>query len=413
MKPTYLKSDSREVEFIALIATMTSLVALSIDAMLPALPDIALDLGVAHENDRQDVISYLFLGLAVGTLIYGPVSDSIGRKRPIYAGIALFLLGTVICLTASDFNSLLAGRILQGLGVAGPRIVSIALVRDLYSGRAMAKVMSLVMAVFILVPALAPLVGQGVMLLGGWRAVFVLFLLLAIVVLIWFALRQDETLQPENRRPLSVRNIVSAMVHVVKNPVALGYTLSAGLVFGAFVGYLASAQQILQELYGLGNQFPLYFAMIALVIGCSSLVNSSLVMRLGMRQLSWAALGGVCMFSTLFLFVSLNAQGVPALWEFLLYLSLTFFCVGILFGNFNALALEPEELGPIAGVASAVVGSLSTLISVPLGGVIAGLFDQSVNPLVAGFAILGGASAGVMYFTERKRPKLRRDGESS
>ncbi|MCB1755390.1 MAG: multidrug effflux MFS transporter [Gammaproteobacteria bacterium] len=385
------------------MATMTSLVALSIDAMLPALPQMGQDLGVANENDRQLVVSVLFLGLAIGTFVYGPVSDTTGRKKPIYVGILLFIAGTLICMFASDFNVMLFGRLLQGIGAAGPRIVSIALIRDIYAGRAMAKIMSLVMVVFILVPALAPLLGQAVMLLGGWRAIFVMFLLLALLILVWFGLRQTETLTREKRKPFALKSIGHAVLVVIKNPIALGYTLSSGFVFGAFIGYLSSSQQILQELYELGERFPVFFAVIALFLGLASYVNSTLVMKFGMRNLSRLALGGICVFSSGFLIYALVSGGQPPLWSLMVYLGATFFCVGMLFGNFNALALEPQELGEIAGVASAVVGSLSTLIALVLGGLIGKFYDGSVIPLVSGFAVLGLITALTMMLAEKRR----------
>ena len=382
---------------------MTSLVALSIDAMLPALPEMAQQLGVADENDRQLVISFLFLGLAFGTFVYGPVSDSVGRKKPIYAGILLFIAGTLICTFAGNYDMMLFGRLLQGAGAAGPRIVSIALIRDLYAGRAMAQIMSMVMVVFILVPALAPLLGQGMMMIGGWRAIFVMFLLLALLILVWFGLRQAETLVPKKRSIFSLTKVGLAVISVVKNPVALGYTLASGFVFGAFIGYLNSSQQILQELYDLGDRFPVYFAAIALFIGLASYANSKLVMEFGMRSLSWMALTGICVLSGAYLVYAVVSGGQPPLLSLMIYLGANFFCVGVLFGNFNALALEPEELGEIAGVASAVVGSISTLIALLLGGLIGRLYDGSVIPLVGGFVLLGLITAVTMFISEKKR----------
>ncbi len=385
------------------MAAMTSLVALSIDAVLPALPDIASHLGVLQSNQRQLVITYLFLGLAVGTLVYGPVSDSFGRKRPVYFGFALFAAGTLISLFANSFSMMLFGRVLQGIGIAGPRIVSNAIVRDMYRGRDMARVMSLVMVVFILVPALAPIIGQAVMKLGGWQAIFVLFLILTIIVVIWFGVRQPETLDSEHRKPLSFFNIVANAAIVLRNPVAMGYTISSGLILGAFIGYLNSAQQILQELYNLGDRFPLYFASIALFIGFSSYINSRLVIRFGMRYLSGLAIGAICLMSVTYILYTVTYDGVPPLETLLLYLGLTFFCVGILFGNFNALALEPKEFGRIAGVAAAVVGSLSTLIAVPLGGMIGHLYNETVFPLLIGFTLLGVSTVIVMTMAEKYR----------
>jgi MFS transporter, DHA1 family, multidrug resistance protein len=383
---------------------MTSLVAFSIDSMLPALPQIAHDLGIARENDRQLIVSVLFLGLASGQLVYGPVSDSVGRKPAMYVGFAIFLAGDVLCLVAAGFPMMLAGRFLQGLGAAGPRIVSMAMVRDLFEGRAMARVMSLTSSVFILVPIIAPSIGQGLLLLGSWRLIFVVLLLQGVAGFAWLAWRQDETLPAPRRAAFRPRRIARAFLEVSRSRVAVGYTLAAGLVSGAFVGWLTSCQQVLQELYGLGRLFPLYFASLALTFGVASLVNARLVMRLGMRRLAGSALAVMSSLSIAFFVVATASGGQPPLWSLMSYMMAVFFCIGLLFGNFNALAMEP--LGHIAGVAAAVVGSVTSFLSLVLGTGLGQAYDGSVRPLVAGFAILGMASAGCMTFAERV-PGLR------
>jgi len=388
-------------EFVVLMALLISLVALSIDAMLPALSEIGGELGARRSNDSQLVISALFLGLAAGQLVYGPLSDSIGRKPAIYGGLVLFLIGCLLSIVSWDFSAMLAGRFLQGLGAAGPRIVTIALVRDRYEGRAMARIMSLVMAVFIIVPAVAPALGQGILLFAHWRMIFVILLLLAVVAFIWFGLRQEETLPAGRRRPFSLGGIASGFRETLADRCALGYTIAAGLIFGAFVGYLASAQQIFQELFALGQLFPIYFAVLALAIGGASYLNARLVMQHGMRRLSWRALqvlGGV---SLVYFGVAAALGGQPPLWTLMAWGMAAFFCMGILFGNFNAMAME--QLGHIAGVAAAVVGSLTTVISLVLGTWIGQSYDGTVLPLVGGFALLGAASILVMHWTERGR----------
>ncbi|MBV7334844.1 multidrug effflux MFS transporter [Chloroflexi bacterium TSY] len=387
-------------EFVALMALMIALVALSIDAMLPALPEIGQDLGVQRENDSQLIISLLFLGMAVGQIFYGPFSDSVGRKPAIYIGFALFILGCVLTLVATNFRVMLIGRLLQGIGVAGPRSVSLALVRDQYEGRAMARVMSFVMAVFILVPVIAPALGQVIILFAHWRAIFGLFLILALIMLVWFAIRQPETLALENRTPFSLGRIASTVREICANRIAFGYTITAGLISGAFLGYLNSAQQIFQEQYGLGNQFPLYFAVLALAAGVSSYMNARLVMRLGMRALSNRAMLALALLSTIFGVIAFWLGGHPALWMVMSYFILAFFTVGILFGNLNALAMEP--LGHVAGVGSAVVGALSTLLSVPLGTLIGQSYNGTILPLIAGFALFSTLGLIVMRWAESK-----------
>jgi DHA1 family bicyclomycin/chloramphenicol resistance-like MFS transporter len=402
---TPLASSERRAggaELVVLLAAMTSLVALSIDVMLPALPAIAGDLGIERENDRQLIITVLFLGLAAAQIFYGPISDAVGRKPAIYAGLILFMGGCVLSMTATSLRVMLIGRFLQGVGAAGPRILTVALVRDLHRGREMARVMSLISSVFILVPIVAPSIGQGILALASWPAVFGVLLAQGLIAFAWFAWRQPETLPPARRTPFQARRIAAAFRETLRSRVTVGYTLASGLVSGAFVGYLTSSQQILQEQYRLGDLFPVTFASLAVAIGTASVVNARLVMRLGMRRLAGAALTTQSALSVLFLVAALFAGGEPPLWTLMIYLLAAFFCLGLLFGNFNALAMEP--LGHIAGTAAAVVGSMTSFVSLGLGTLVGQAYDGTVRPLVAGFAILSVAAAGCMAFAERGRP---------
>ena len=389
-------------EFVALMAMMMALAALSTDAMLPALRNIGGDLAVERENSTQLIVSFLFLGLAAGQIAYGPVSDSVGRKPAIYAGYVLYVAGCLLSIFAAHFNVMLAGRLLQGVGIAGPRSITLALVRDQYEGRAMARVMSFVMMVFILVPVIAPSFGQAILLVASWRAIFGALLALALLTVVWFAVRQPETLPENHRIPFSIQRIWKAVVEICTHRLAFGYTLGAGLVSGAFMGYLNSAQQIFQEQYGLGTRFPLYFAVIALAIGGASFTNGRLVMRYGMRSLSGWSVLALVVLSIAFSLFAFVVGGHPPLPALMVYLMASFFCVGILFGNLNALAMEP--LGHIAGVGAAVVGSLSTFIAVPLGTVIGQGYNGTVLPLVGGFAVLSALSMGVMRWAEGRKP---------
>ena len=389
------------VEFVVLLAVMTSIIAFSTDAMLPALPQIGAELGVGNVNDRQLVVIVLFIGLALAQIVYGPVSDTLGRKPAAYCGFAIFIVGSLMCVFAWSFQIMLIGRFLQGAGAAGPRIVSLALVRDLYSGRAMARIMSMVMGVFIIVPVIAPSVGQGLLLLGDWRFIFVALLVEGIIGLVWFAWRQPETLREDRRAAFSLRRVLSAFREACTNPVTLGYTVAAGLVFGAFVGYLASTQQVLGELYGLGKLFPIYFGANALAFGAASMLNARLVMKLGMRRIAGSSLAATSALSLVFFIVMLLLEGHPPLWALMGYLLLTFFFVGVLFGNFNALAMEP--MGHIAGVAAAVVGSLATIISSVLGWLLGQAYDGTVRPMIAGFAALTTLAGLSMILAERYR----------
>jgi DHA1 family bicyclomycin/chloramphenicol resistance-like MFS transporter len=388
-------------EFVILVSAMTSLAALSSDAMLPSLPQIGSDLNVQNANDRQLVVSVLFLGMAVGQLFFGPLSDHTGRKPAIYAGYALFIAGSLLSVYAINFPMMLLGRLLQGVGISSPRAVTLALVRDRYAGRAMARVMSFVMTVFIVVPMLAPTFGQAVLVFSGWRAIFLSFMLMAIVTSVWFALRMPETLAQENRSSFSLQQIISTIRAILKIRIALGYTLTAGLIHGVFLGYLNSTQQIFQEQYALGASFPLYFGVISLSLGMASLTNARAVMRLGMRFLVRRSLFFVLGLSNLALVIALLTAGHPPLWTLVPYLMVSFYGIGIIFGNLNALAMEP--LGHLAGIGAAVVGSLSSLISLVLGTMIGRSYNGTILPLIASIAILIGMSVFVVRWTESDR----------
>jgi len=379
--------DQVRLEFIVLLALTISLVALAIDSMLPALSEIATDLGVTNPNDRQMVITVLFAGFGIAQILYGPISDSVGRKPAIYAGFVVFIAGSILSILSQDFTTMLIGRFLQGFGAAGPRTVTVAMVRDRYEGRAMARIMSLVTSVFILVPVLAPSIGQGILLVAHWRAIFWMLLVLGIITALWFALRLDETLTRERRRELSLMRILRAVVETFRTRVALGYMTATGLVFGAFIGYLASAQQIFQEMFGMGKLFPICFGTLAITFGAASLTNAKLVMRYGMRKLSHRALIGHTILSLVFVVIAIYLDGKPPFLLFMAYMMGAFFLIGLLFGNFNAMAMAP--LGHIAGVGAAVIGMMTTFISVGCGAVIGHAYQGTILPLAIGFAVLG------------------------
>lgn len=388
-------------EFVSLLALMISMVAMATDIMLPALGIIGSDLQVTDPNHTQLIVSSLFVGLAVGQLFAGPLSDSIGRKPTIYIGYIIFIIGCVLSVSATSLELMLVGRILQGLGAAAPRVITTAIVRDSHEGRAMARIISITMAIFILVPAIAPSIGQGLIMLADWHVTFYFLMAMAFIGLVWFWLRQPETLAAENRHPFTITRIIIGIREICSYRTAVGYTLSAGFIYGVFVGYLSSARQVFQTTYQLGPLFALFFGMAALAIGSASVCNSRLVMRLGMRLLSRRALISLSVLSVAFLVPTFIYDGIPPLWLFMGWLLGTFFSIGMLFGNFNALAMEP--LGHIAGLGAALLGSVSTLISLPLGWAIGHFYNGTVLPLVGGFAVLGLMSLGMMTWTERGR----------
>lgn len=390
-------------EFVPLMALIVALDALSIDSLLPALPAMARDLGIANANDMQLVVTLMFLGFGFGQIVGGPLSDALGRKPAVYLGLGIYVAGSLLGAVAPSFSVMVVARLLQGIGSAIPVIVVNALVRDLYEGEPMARIMSFVGTVFILVPVMAPLAGQGILFFASWRLLFLLYVALAVPATLWFALRQPETLPPERRLPLSISAMVTATRDVLSRADVLGYILCGGLMTGAFLGYLSSAQQIFQDGYGVGVRFVLYFSSLALSIGVALLLNGHLVQRLGMRPMTAASLAGMAILAIAFLPVVISFDGLPPLWLTMCYLLASFLLVGILFGNLTALALEP--IGHIAGVGSGVVGFLQMIIGVPLGAYIGRQFSGGITPLVLGFAVLCTLSLAAMAWGEKRRLK--------
>jgi len=386
-------------EFTLLVALMMSIVAMSIDALLPALGFISSDIPLAHTNQAQYIISALFLGMALGQLICGPLSDATGRKKILYAGIVLFLCGSVICFFAQDINTLLIGRFIQGLGVAGPYVSAISIVRDKYSGNEMARIMSLVMMIFIMVPALAPSIGQAVLLVSSWRYIFVLYVVYALIIGVWIFLRLEETLPKEYRIPFSTRGFVDGFKEVISNYTTMCYTLCMGLFFGSFLGYLNSSQQIFQDLFQTGKLFTVYFGVLALVFGVASLVNSRFVQKWGMDYLCNHAVWGIILSSAVFLVVLIF---IPAnLWLFMIYASVLFFCFGLVFGNVNAMAMEP--MGHVAGIASAIIGASSSIISMLIGTAIGQMYNGTLVPVTSGFLTMGIVALVILQLARNRK----------
>ena len=383
------------------MASMMSLVALSIDAMLPALTTIGQDLQVADPNDTQLVIAMIFLGMSIGLPFWGTLSDSMGRKPSVYMGFALFMVGCGLSYWAPTLTWLLVGRFLQGLGVAGPRVVVLALVRDQYAGKGMAKIMSFVMMIFILVPIVAPAFGQLVLAFASWRDIFLAIMVVGVAVVAWFAIRHPETLPPEERGPMRWQKVGRALKEIFKSRVGLGYTVTSGLVMGAFLGFLNSIEPILKRQYGVGEDFALYFGILAFFIGLSTLLNSRLVDRLGMQRMTQSATVGIILTALVFLAVRLFVIDEFPLWLLLVYLFITLFSVGILFGNLSSLAMEP--LGHIAGTGASVVSALGTIVGLPIGVVIGQMYDGNAIPMIAGFAIFNILSLVLMRWIEAGR----------
>lgn len=377
---------ARFVEFIILVSLMFSLIAFGTDSMLPALPEIAAELQLADVNKAQLVVTSFILGTGLGQLFFGPLSDATGRKPAIALGIAVFIGGCVICYLVQSIEWMLIGRFIQGLGIAGPRTVTIALVRDIYKGRRMAQVMSFSFGVFVLVPAIAPSLGQLIMGQFGWRSIYVSFILFAAASLMWLWLRQPESHPKELRRFLNRADFGAAIKDVLGNSGVVTYMAIQGLLLGGLFGYLSSAQQIFVDSFGVGDDFPLYFAAITLISGLAAFVNGALVMHLGMRRMVQTAITLALISATLSLLFQLFAPDGYSLYGFLVWSILSFLLMSLSLGNLNALAMEP--VGHIAGLASAIIGATSTLIAVVLAIPIGLAFNGSPLPLMGGHLIL-------------------------
>ncbi len=388
------RSLSRQ-EFVPLMALMTSLIALSIDAMLPAFPAIESAFAVSSKENLQMIIAILFLGFGFGQLVFGPLSDVFGRKPPIYWGIAIFIFGSALSGFANSFELFILGRFLQGFGGASPRIISLALIRDEYSGDSMAQITSLVMSIFIFVPAVAPTLGQGVLYFYTWREIFIVLAVTASLVWLWFGMRQPETLLPVKRKRLSRSDLLFGMRETFRQKTTRTCMLVSGLVFGIFVGYLGAVQSLFEELFDVRETFPLYFGMLALCIGSATFFNSRLVMALGMRKLILIAFTFMTVIGNLFAgYLVFFAQNAPPLWMFMAYMMMTFFSVGFLFGNLNALAMTP--LGHVAGMASALLGFVQSTFSSIIGIFLGRFFQESITPLVLSFALISLVSLFLM-----------------
>lgn len=384
-------------EFIALAAALMALNALAIDVMLPALQQIGAALGVEDENSRQFVITAYLVGFGGAQLFYGPITDSFGRRGPLLIGLAIYIGAAVAAAFAPTFELLLALRVLQGVGAAATRVIAVSAIRDVFGGRRMAEVLSMVMMVFMAIPVIAPSLGQLIMIFGDWHEIFVLMAGLALVVGLWAWLRLPETLDPDHRRAFSLKVIVEGFRFVVTNRIALCYTLATTAIFGALFGFINSAQQIYVDIYGLGAWFPILFAIGAGLMALSSFTNSRFVGRFGMRRLSHGALLTFLATNALWLTVSLIGP-VPFPLFFVLF-SASMFMFGWIGPNFNSIAMEP--LGHVAGTAASVLGFTTTLGGGLLGAMIGQAFDGTLTPLAAGYFTVSAVGLALVLIAER------------
>ena len=364
--------------------------------MLPAFPNIAKDLNLSNVNKAQLIISSFILGTGIGQLISGPISDTFGRKPVITIGLGIFIIACCIAYYAKSLELMLVARFIQGLGVSAPRTVTMALIRDLYSGRKMAQVMSLAMAIFVLVPALAPSLGQVLFINFGWRSIYIAFIFFALLGLIWLNLRQPETLPISERKKLKANEYFNAFKLVVTNASVVKYILTLALGFGALFGYLNSAQQIFVDTFSAGMKFPLYFAIISILAAPASFINASLVMKYGMRLLATIGFALQIIFAVIILLI-LNTSILADqlfLTVFVIWSTIAFFLKGLYFGNLNALAMEP--MGKIAGMASAIIGASATMVGILIAVFIGLAFNGTATPVLLGYIICSTAALFLM-----------------
>ncbi len=397
------KKHIPQVEFVALMASLMATVALAIDALLPALDIIGLSVGSASAADNQQIIIMIFLGLGIGPLIFGPISDSIGRKPVVYMGFALFIASSFMCVYAQNFTILIIGRVLQGIALSAPRTISIAIIRDTYSGDHMARIMSFVTVVFLLIPVIAPALGKLILDAYNWQAIFYVQIVFAILVGIWFWRRQPETLREENTVKLTSHIFSDGLKELIRHKPTMGYTFISGFIVGSFLVYLSTAQQVFQEQYNLKDEFPYIFAGLAISIGAATFLNGSFVLRFGMKKL-------ITVFLISFFLISLTyvvlffGKANPSIEVLLVFLAAQFFSISFLFGNLRSAAMQP--IGHIAGIGAAITGFISTLMSVPISTYIGSYVDDSVLPLFVGFLVCAFLSLLILVYLRATEKKI-------
>ncbi len=392
-------------EFIALVAMMFATIAFSIDSMLPALPEIGAELSPGDLNKAQLILTSFVLGMGIGTFFTGPISDAVGRKPVIYGGVVLYILASAVAWASSSLELVLAARVAQGLGAAGPRVVAMAIIRDLFAGREMARIISIAMMIFTLVPAIAPLLGAGVIALVGWRGIFVSFILFALVIVIWMTVRLPESLAPENRRPFRLPLMIAAVQEMIAHPTVRLSIMVQTLCMGLLFTMLTMVQPIFDVVHDRAESFPFWFGFVALISGSASLLNAALVVRVGMRRMVTWALGGQILITSCVIFLNMTPLSPDASFGlFVAWQTSVFFMAGVTMGNLNAIAMEP--MGHIAGMAASVIGSIATVLAAAIAAPVGLLFDGSITPLTTAVLIMCIVGFGLMLHMGRIENRL-------
>lgn len=386
------------VEFVVMVAFVFATIAFSVDAMLPSLMDIATELVPEDVNRAQLVLSVFMVGMGSGMFFTGPISDAVGRKATITGGIAIYIIGSLLAIFSQSLETLLIARFIQGVGAAGPRIAVIAMVRDLYQGRQMAQIMSFVNMLFILVPAVAPSVGQGIILLVGWRGIFAVYILLGLIAFLWVGLRQHETLPPARRQPLEARRLTLALREAARNRDVVICTLTLALGFGQMFGVLVSAQQLFGETYDKGAAFPAWFAAMALLSAIGTVINIRMVRRVGMHRMASTAYAMQAVFSVLMLVLIGGGMLPDALRfpAFFIWAVSLFMMAGVTFGNLSAIAMQ--QMGHIAGMVASLVTAVSTILAMLVAAPVGYLYNGTAIPVMTAAMVCSAAAWLLMRF---------------
>ena len=390
------KEQPGRTELIVLMAMLMSLQAFGIDAMLPALGEIASELS-APGNDRQLVISSYFLGAGLGALFPGALADRFGRRPVLFAALFAYIVLSAACALVTDFDTLIAIRLLQGACCAGLGVLPAAIVRDRVGGDQMASLMSLIMMTFLLVPILAPAVGQVIMIVAGWKAIFYAMSVMGLAVGLWTYLRLPETLKPENVQRIDPRTVLRNMGLALSNRGAIGYVIGSSLVFGSLFGFLNSSQQLIGEAFGMADYFAVIFGGAVFGMVIANFTNARIVERYGARRVSHTALFGFIIAALMQLWSA--SDGEQTLWEFVPLLSFCMAMLGFVGANFGAIAMQPFQ--HIAGAASSIHTALRMSMGAVLGGVIGAAYDGTALPLAISMVLCSLASLAMVMFSEK------------
>ncbi len=389
------KNKLAQFEFVTLMASLMSIVALAIDALLPALDIIGITIGTRQVADNQLLITMIFLGLGIGPLFFGPISDSIGRKPVVYMGLLLFIIASFICVFATSIEMMVLGRILQGIGLSAPRTIAIAMIRDIYSGDYMARIMSFITVVFLLVPIIAPALGKFVLDHYDWQTIFYVQVFFSILVSFWFWKRQAETLEISKRIKFTSTIFIDGLKELMQYKTTMGYTLISGFIVGSFMVYLSTSQQIFEQQYQLKEEFPYIFGLLAISIGSAIFLNGTLVLKYGMEKLVTTSLLAFFAISLLYIVLFYDSSN-PSVSILLLFFGMQFFAIGFLFGNLRALAMQP--IGHIAGIGAAITGFISTIMAVPISTYIGRFVLGTTLPLFIGFLVCALLSIIILVY---------------